>query len=120
MRFLLDENADYPLAAFLASLGHDVTTIVDDYTRSTEDPDVLAIANKENRIVITNDKDFGELVFRRRLSHKGIILFRLGNEALNMKKQWLQRVLAEHTDQLDQFIVITDQGIRIRPSSPLQ
>jgi len=117
MRFLLDENADHPLAAFIALLGHNVTTIVDDYTRSTEDPDVLAIANQENRVVITNDKDFGELVFRRGLPHKGIILFRLGNEALDLKKQWLQRVLADYADQLNQFIVITDRGIRIRHTS---
>lgn len=64
MRFLLEENADYELATFVRSLGHDITTIVEDYTRSTEDPDILAIANRENRVIITNDKDFGELIFR--------------------------------------------------------
>jgi predicted nuclease of predicted toxin-antitoxin system len=77
-------------------------------------PDVLAIANEENRVIIANDKDFGELVFRRHLPHKGIILFRLGNEALDLKKQWLQRILTDYADQLNQFIVISDRGIRIR------
>ncbi|HEX6778586.1 MAG TPA: DUF5615 family PIN-like protein [Ktedonobacterales bacterium] len=114
MRFLLDENADYELATFVRSLGHDITTIVEDYTRSTEDPDILAIANRENRVIITNDKDFGELIFRRRLPNKGIILFRLGNEAVEIKQRWLLKVLAEHTHQIGQFIVITDRGIRVR------
>ncbi len=114
MRFLLDENADYSLAGFISALGHDVTNMTDDYTRSSADPDVLAIANRENRVVINNDKDFGELVFRLRLPHKGIILFRLGNETLDLKKQWLQRIFTEYADQLHHFMVITDRGIRIR------
>ena len=116
MRFLLDENADYALAGFIAALGHDVTSVTDDYTRSSADPDVLAIANRENRVVINNDKDFGELVFRQRLPHKGIILFRLGNEAIDLKKQWLQRIFADYADQLHHFMVVTDRGIRIRGS----
>lgn len=114
MRFLLDENADYSLAEFIAALGHNVTSITDDYIRSSADPDVLAIANRENRVVINNDKDFGELVFRLRLPHKGIILFRLGNKALDLKKQWLQRIFTEYADQLHHFMVINDRGIRIR------
>lgn len=114
MRFLLDENADYELAVFVRALGHDITTIVEDYTRSIEDSDILAIANQENRVIITNDKDFGELIFRRQLLNKGIILFRLGDEALEIKQRWLLKVLTDHADQIGQFIVITDRGIRIR------
>ncbi len=77
MRFLLDENADLPLGDFLKQLGHDVTSIAKDYTRSIDDEDVLSIAIRERRIVITNDKDFGALVYQRHLAHSGIILFRL-------------------------------------------
>jgi len=66
VRFLLDECADFPLADFLGELGHDVTTLMQDYTRAIEDVDVLAIARLEGRIVITNDLDFGDLVVRYR------------------------------------------------------
>ena len=77
MRFLLDENADERLADYLRRLGHDATTIRNDYTRSIEDRDVLAIALREQRILITNDRDFGELIIRERLAHAGAIYFRL-------------------------------------------
>jgi predicted nuclease of predicted toxin-antitoxin system len=66
-KFLLDESADFPLAAELLSHGHDVKTVVRDFQAAISDPEVLAIAIAEDRIVITNDHDFGELVFRRGL-----------------------------------------------------
>jgi len=65
MRFLLDESADFPVAAFLTDRGHDVTSIARDYPSALEDDEVLSIAQKEQRILITNDRDFGELVFRQ-------------------------------------------------------
>lgn len=67
MRFLLDESADFPLAAFLKIQGHDVTAIAHDYPHALKDQEVLAIARQEQRILITNDRDFGELLVRQRL-----------------------------------------------------
>jgi predicted nuclease of predicted toxin-antitoxin system len=61
MRFLLDENAELRIAAFLTQAGHDVTSIVQDHPRSISDERVLALAHVEQRILITNDRDFGEL-----------------------------------------------------------
>lgn len=66
MKFLVDESADARLAGHLKTLGHDATTVARDYSPSLEDSDVLAIARREDRILITNDRDFGELVFRHR------------------------------------------------------
>ncbi len=114
MKFLLDENVDHPLASFLSSLDHDVTSIAFDYTKSIKDTDVLSIARKEKRILITNDLDFGELIFRQHLPHRGVILFRLGKENLATKKRWLLIVLEKYQSQLQHFIVVTDHGIRIR------
>lgn len=57
MRFLLDESADYPLSDFLQKYGHDVTAIAHDYPQSLSDLQVLAIAQEEQRILITNDRD---------------------------------------------------------------
>jgi predicted nuclease of predicted toxin-antitoxin system len=114
VRFLLDESADFPLAAHLAEQGHDVTSIVHDHPRGINDVEVLAIAQREGRILITNDKDFGELIFRRRLAHSGVILFRLEEEPIEVKKAWLDRVTRDFADLLNEFIVITDNGIRVR------
>ncbi len=51
MRFLLDESADFPLAAYLRGLGHDVTAIARDYPHALKDREVLAIAQREQRIL---------------------------------------------------------------------
>jgi predicted nuclease of predicted toxin-antitoxin system len=114
MRFLLDESADLPLRAHLRSLGHDATAIAHEYPSALADDDVLEIAVREDRVLITNDRDFGELVFRRRLPHRGIILFRLGDEALPVKVRWLEHVLDEYADRLRAFVVVNDRGVRIR------
>ena len=63
MRFLLDESAEYRIVAFLTGLGHDVTAIAHDYPHGLPDQQILEIAVSEQRILITNDSDFGELVF---------------------------------------------------------
>ncbi len=54
MKFLLDENVEYRLAAFLIGEGHDVTTIIQDYARSLDDREVLNLAQTEGRILVTN------------------------------------------------------------------
>lgn len=114
MRFLLDECADFRLAAFLSERGHDVTTIVHDHPRALKDREVLAIARRQSRVLITNDTDFGELIYRRRLAHRGVILLRMRSEVLSIKCARLEQVLAQFPDELDQFVVVTDAGIRIR------
>lgn len=114
MKFLLDENADFPLGHFLKGLGHDVTAIAHDYPAALKDSQVLAIALREQRILITNDLDFGELIFRQRLPHSGIILFRLGDESLATKSIWLKHVIDNHTHELKQFLVISERGVRVR------
>lgn len=69
----MDESADARLGPFLRRLGHDVATIAVDHPASLKDEDVLAIARREQRILITDDRDFGELVFRNRRPHAGVM-----------------------------------------------
>ena len=118
MRFLLDENVEHRAATFLQSEGHDVTTIVDDYPRSIDDRDVLALAVSEGRILITNDRDFGELIFSQHLPHAGVIYFRLPlDTAATDKTDRLRELLASHQADLTAFIVVTPTGVRIRGTS---
>ncbi len=119
MRFLLDESADARLLPYLRGQGHDVTRLVTDYPAGLADPRVLAIAVAEQRILITDDRDFGELVFRRRQPHAGVIYFRLGEYAeLSTKVERLDHVLTYYADQLDQFLVVTEHRVRVRRQEP--
>ena len=114
MKFLLYQITDPPILPYLKRLGHDTTRIASDYPPGLPDQDVLAIAQQENRILITDDRDFGELVFRLRLSHNGVIFLRLGNYApLAAKIERIAYALNHYADQLDQFIVVTKDRARV-------
>jgi predicted nuclease of predicted toxin-antitoxin system len=76
---------------------------------------VLALAHREGRILITDDRDFGELVFRLRQPHAGVVSLRLGEYAdLATKIDRLDYVLTHHADQLDRFLVVTGTSVRAR------
>ena len=114
MKFLLDESAEFRLAAFLRELGHDVSAIAHDYPHALSDQEVLAIANSEQRILITNDRDFGELIFRLGLPHSGVILFRLGAASQEEKSMEFHRLLMEQIELLGSFVVVTKGRVRVR------
>lgn len=85
MRFLLDESTELRLADYLRAHGHDVKTVASDYQASIADEEVLSLALSERRILITNVQDFGELVFRSRRPHSGVILLRYLDLLLSAK-----------------------------------
>ena len=115
MRFLLDESADFRLAGFLTDLGHDVTAIARDYPPSLPDDQVLQIAQHEQRILITNDRDFGELIVRERLPHAGVVLFRTHSKSLASQIAGLRLVLAyPPVDLTSNLLVVNEQGVRVR------
>src|ERR687886_754565 len=112
MRFLLDENVELRIGTYLESLGHEVSAIALHYPRSVPDEEVLAIALSEERILVTNDLDFGELVVRRRRPHAGVILFRLPlDTAADEKIERLPAVLARFEEASNQFAVIRPRSV---------
>jgi predicted nuclease of predicted toxin-antitoxin system len=119
MKFLLDQSTDARLAAYLRNLGHDVTRIAADYPAGLLDPNILSLARAEGRILITDDRDFGEWVFRFKLPHAGVIFLRLGKYApLELKLARLSYVLTHYADQLDQFLVVKRQSVRVKHQAP--
>jgi predicted nuclease of predicted toxin-antitoxin system len=114
MRFLFDENVDLRLLTFLTNLGHDVSSVVSRPPRGRPDGMVLALAAEEGRILLTNDRDFGELVFRQQLPHSGVLLLRLKDESLKNVQNRLEYTLIHHKDDLCHFVVITQKSVRVR------
>jgi predicted nuclease of predicted toxin-antitoxin system len=115
VRFLLDQSTDARLGVYLRRLGHDATRIGAEYPAGLADLAVLAIAERERRILITDDRDFGELVVRLEPPHAGIIYLRLGSYAeLSIKVARLNYVLTHYATHLDQLLVVTLHRVRIR------
>ena len=114
MRFIVDESAGAAVVMVLRDLGHDVLAVADVMPQA-DDSSILARARAETRIIVTNDKDFGELVFRSGHDHGGVILLRLHDERSANRVRVVQAVLQQAGDDVaERFIVATDTHIRIR------
>lgn len=111
---LLDESANRRLIPWLRSQSHDVTVVSIDYPAGIEDREILEIALREDRIVITNDADFGEVVVRHGVAHAGVILFRLRSISLNLLQARLSHVLTTYADQLDRYLIVSEDDVRVR------
>jgi predicted nuclease of predicted toxin-antitoxin system len=112
MRFLVDECTGPAVAQWLRGAHHDVFSVFEQ-GRGMDDDEVIRRAFAENRILVTNDKDFGEKVYRDRHPHRGIVLLRPDNECAENKIAVMQRLLNNHADRLaDQFVVVTETTVR--------
>ncbi|WP_311774170.1 MULTISPECIES: DUF5615 family PIN-like protein [unclassified Nostoc] len=79
------------------------------------DDEVLNLANNEGAILLTSDKDFGELVFRLRRIAAGVVLIRLFGLFPNDKAEIITNAINQHADELLRaFTVISSKSIRIR------
>lgn len=107
MKFITDENLGIQIPNFLKNLGYDVISAIE-VALSQPDIDILKIANKTNRILLTTDKDFGELVFKEKLIHSGVILLRLKDESVENKKKVLLRELSSGKTFGGKFVRIRD------------
>ena len=113
MRFLVDECTGPAVAKWLRSLHYDVFSIYDE-AQGLDDERIIEKANLDNYILVTNDKDFGELIFRMRRPHKGVILLRLEDERSKNKIAVLQHLLESYSDKLvNNFIIVTEKTVRI-------
>ena len=112
MRFLVDECTGSLVATWLAENGHEVFSVYDEARGSTDD-EILTKAYTETWILITNDKDFGELVFRERRPHHGVVFLRLDDERSIAKIATLEKLLENYAERLpDRFVVVTDNQVR--------
>ena len=113
-KFIADESLGLQVANNLKKLGYDINSIAD-IARGTKDVDILLIALKEDRILVTTDKDFGYLVFKEKLLTTGVILVRLRLESVANLINLIAHFLSSFNEQLKgKFIVISDERVKIR------
>ena len=112
MRFLVDECTGSKVAEWLRDENHEVFSVFDE-ARGMTDDEVLVKALSENWILITNDKDFGEMVFRERRKHHGVIFLRLDDERATNKIEVLRQLLENYSEKLPEvFVVATETKVR--------
>jgi hypothetical protein len=115
MRFLANENFPGRAITALAAAGHDVVW-VRVIAPGMSDPDVLAWAARDERILLTFDKDFGELARAAALpSTCGVVLFRMPMPKPSDVGQRLGNLVTSRDDWAGHFSVIEPDRIRMRP-----
>lgn len=123
MRFLVDECTGPQVAAWLCDQGYAVFSAYEQSRGATDDV-LIQKAFAENWILITNDKDFGEKVYRECRPHHGVIFLRLEDERSANKIFVLEQLLTQYAEQLsDRFVVVTEKRVRFAgavtlPSEP--
>lgn len=117
MRFLIDQNRSPRLAVLLREAGHDAVHTLELGLECASDEELLALADRERRVVVTGDTDFGALLALTQNTSPSVILFR----ARRMPAAGSQgSVMLEHLDNLvgdldaGAVVVITDDRIRVR------
>ena len=112
MRFLVDECSGPAVAEWLRDQSYEVFSVYEE-ARGMADDDILSKAYAENWILITNDKDFGQKVYREQRPHRGVIFLRLHDERAASKIDAIKKLLDAYGDQLaHSFVVVSEMQVR--------
>lgn len=116
IKFIADVNIHKNIILFLRENNYEVDWIYDINMRMSDD-EILKLCNKENKILLKNDKDFGELIYNKNYESKGVILFRGDEErgdSMNLRVESLKELLDLNSNKIyGYFTVITENKIRI-------
>jgi predicted nuclease of predicted toxin-antitoxin system len=115
MKLLLDQDVYAATARFLLDLGHDVVAVASIGLSRAQDQEILRVAQEQNRVLVTRDRDFGHLVFVKELG-AGVIYLRVLPATLDVVHAELERVLNLHSEQelAQAFVAVEPGGHRIR------
>ena len=113
MRFLADESCDFTVVRALRAAGHDVLAVAEISPRSA-DHDVMALASQEQRILLTEDKDFGQLVYASAQPSGGVIFIRFpANARKALPKAVLNLIKESGAKMVGKFVVLRPGRVRI-------
>ena len=114
MRWFADECVDASLVEYLRAAGHDVVYVAELASGMT-DVAAIALANEDSRILLTEDKDFGELVIRRRRPVPGLVLLRIDSERRTLKWSRLEAAIQKIGEGLlGHYTVVDEVRFRVR------
>lgn len=116
MRFLVDECLSARIIGLLSVAGHDVVHVQDRDLQGHVDDEVLELARAEDRVLISADTDFGEILVRSGVTLPSFVLFRQGNRGVEHRAATLLANLEEIEEDLvtGAVVVFTDDRVRIR------
>jgi predicted nuclease of predicted toxin-antitoxin system len=115
--FVADESCDFIVVRLLRSAGHDILAVAEISPRINDD-EVLKLARDGNRILLTEDKDFGELIYSRGLKSNGVILIRFPAEARELVAPSVLDVVNRLGEKLrSKFTVVQPGRVRIGSGS---
>ena len=114
LKFIVDVGVGRSVEKWLSSQNYNVIAI-SAINPEMEDIQIIEFANKEDGFIITMDKDFGELVFKKDKKHKGILLLRLEDADSEEKLAAIQNIIPEYLETLqNKFSVYQNGKLRIR------
>lgn len=118
MKIKLDENLSYHLSVEIAAAGHDVDTVADEGLEGSSDPDVLEAARTEGRMVLTQDRGFGDIRAYPPGSHPGIIVLRPTSQDPDSVRDLVSRLLQTVDLQGVAACVVVVEPSRVRIRRP--
>lgn len=117
MRIVADESVDRQIVDRLRSDGHDVWFVAE-LTPGVDDEEVLQQSRERRAVLLTADKDFGELVYRQHRIHSGVVLIRMAGLKPEAKAELVASLFEQHANELEQgFAVLSKRALRLRKSS---
>ena len=118
LSLLADENIDQRLVSSLRLAGISVYSVAESATGIT-DEEVMRLSKDLDALILTDDKDFGEIVFRKQRSCPGIVLLRLTGVDYSCKADQVIQVIKKYgSEMIGKFVVITAERVRIRKFLP--
>lgn len=114
MKFLVDVGVGVGVESCLKKAGYSVLSMRE-VDCSAQDIEILHLAVEEQRMIVTMDKDFGELVFNSGIPHAGVLLLRLENATGEQKSEIVEKIINKYADQMaGYFCVYQDGKLRIK------
>lgn len=114
LKFLIDVGVGKKVELFLKEQGHDIKT-VRTIDPQMPDEEIIRLASSEDRMIITMDKDFGELVYHSKMNHRGVLLLRLEEATGDEKQEVVANILAEYSAEIvNCFCVFQNDRLRIK------
>jgi len=114
LKFLVDESSGTKLTDMLKTEGYDAIYAGEQFKGASDD-ELLKIAQYYKRILITNDKDFGEAIFRHKRVSSGVIFLRLKIDKPSNRAKYVIMLIKKFEEKLNKnFVTVTDDRLRIR------